>query len=62
MDALGASASQVSGHITVSLQGVILELLVSVAQTRWQKLSSEPGGTTWSLFPHLCDVIATRPS
>lgn len=52
IDALGASAYQVSGHKTVSLQGVTSELPVSVAQTRQQKLSSEPGGTSWSLSPY----------
>lgn len=40
IDALGVSAYQVSGHKTVSLQGVTSELTLSVAQTRQQKLSS----------------------
>lgn len=46
MDALGASAYQVSGHKIVSRQGILSELPVSVAQTRQQKLNSEPGGTS----------------
>lgn len=41
----GLLSHQVSGHKTGSLQGVISELPVSVAQTRQQKRSSEPGGT-----------------
>lgn len=49
IDALGASAYQVSGHKTVSLQGVTLELTLSVAQTRQQKLSSEPVVPTGAL-------------
>lgn len=60
MDALGGFCLSGQWSQNSTSAGCHFRAPCLCSKARQQKLSYEPGGTSWSLFPYLCDVIATR--